>query len=342
MMKFTSTLTTAMIAMRVHRQPVARSVLESMPHPARCATRRWCPKPVDETGERVAEAQEQQVEAGALGAWPGVFDPRAGDFPASVWGSSPETEGLAGRTVIVTGAGRTIGRAIAISLGEAGANVVVNARSNREDADAVVADVNATKGQAIAVLGDVGDPSFDEELVQKAVDTFGSVDVLVSNAARRKRQPFLDITFDDWDTIVRSNLSASFYLAKLVLPGMVDRRWGRIVNIGGPDGQRGSPYRAHNVSCKAGLIGLTKAISIEFAHAGITANVVVPGVMDTSRNPVDYPNWPPSRKNLAGRVPAARMGTSEEVAYACRFLASNAAAYITGQTLHVNGGEYMP
>ena len=116
----------------------------------------------------------------------------------------------------------------------------------------------------------------------------------------------------------------------------------RIINIGGPDGQSGSPYRAHNVTCKAGLIGLVKAITIEFAHAGITANVVVPGMMDTTRSPVDYPGWPPSQHTIANRVPSARLGQSDEVAFACRFLASNAAGYISGQTLHVNGGQYMP
>jgi NAD(P)-dependent dehydrogenase (short-subunit alcohol dehydrogenase family) len=220
--------------------------------------------------------------------------------------------------------------------------VVVNARSNKEEADAVVADVNATKGHAIAVLGDVGDAAFDEQLVQTAIDEFGTVDVLINNAGRRRRQAFLDIRPDDWDTILRSNLSAMFYLSRLVLPGMVERRWGRIINIGGPDGQAGSPYRAHNVTCKAGLIGLVKAITIEFAHAGITANVVVPGMMDTSRSPVDYPGWPPSQHTIANRVPSARLGQSDEVAFACRFLASNAAGYISGQTLHVNGGQYMP
>jgi 3-oxoacyl-[acyl-carrier protein] reductase len=283
-------------------------------------------------------------EVGALGANPATLAERAGEHGPSVWGSTPELEGLTGRTAIVTGAGRNIGRAIALSLADAGANVVVNARSNKDEADAVVKEVNASDSgaMAIAVLGDVGDPSFDEQLVNTAIAEFGSVDVLVNNAGRRRRQSLLDITPDDWDTILRSNLSAMFYLSRLVLPGMVERRFGRIINIGGPDGQSGSPYRAHNVTCKAGLIGLTKAITIEFAHAGITANVVVPGMMDTTRSPIDYPGWPPSQHTIANRVPSARLGTSDEVAFACRFLASNAAGYISGQTLHVNGGQYMP
>jgi NAD(P)-dependent dehydrogenase (short-subunit alcohol dehydrogenase family) len=285
---------------------------------------------------------QQGKDVGALGAVPAVLDPRAGDLLVSSWRDPDGDEGLGGRTVIVTGAGRNIGRAIALTFGDAGCNVVVNARSNRDEATEVVDRVNAGPGKAVFVLGDVGDARFDEELVGTAVDRFGAVDVLINNAGRRRLQPLLDITPGDWDTILRSNLSAMFYLSRLVLPGMVERRWGRIINIGGPDGQSGAPYRAHNVTCKAGLIGLVKSISIEFAHAGVTANVVVPGMMDTTRSPIDYPGWPPSQHTIASRVPTARLGTSDEVAYACRFLASQAAAYITGQTLHVNGGMYMP
>jgi 3-oxoacyl-[acyl-carrier protein] reductase len=281
-------------------------------------------------------------DVGALGANPAVLDSRAGDLLVSSWRTPEGDEGLAGRTVIVTGAGRNIGRAIALAFGDAGCNVVVNARSNTDEATEVVDSVNAGPGKAVSVLGDVGDADFDAELVRTAVDRFGSVDILINNAGRRRLQSLLDITPEDWDTILRSNLSAMFYLSRLVLPGMVERRWGRIINIGGPDGQSGAPYRAHNVTCKAGLIGLVKSISIEFAHAGVTANVVVPGMMDTTRSPIDYPGWPPSQHTIASRVPTARLGTSDEVAYACRFLASQAAAYITGQTLHVNGGMYMP
>jgi 3-oxoacyl-[acyl-carrier protein] reductase len=288
------------------------------------------------------EKRQQGKDVGALGQVPAVLDPRAGDLIPSYWRTPDGDEGLAGRTVIVTGAGRNIGRAIALAFGDAGCNVVVNARSNRDEASEVVDSVNAGPGKAVYVLGDVGDADFDEELVRTAVERFGTVDCLINNAGRRRLQPLLDITPDDWDTILRSNLSAMFYLSRLVLPGMVERRWGRIINIGGPDGQSGAPFRAHNVTCKAGLIGLVKSISIEFAHAGITANVVVPGMMDTTRSPIDYPGWPPSQQTIASRVPTARLGTSDEVAFACRFLASHAAAYITGQTLHVNGGMYMP
>lgn len=285
---------------------------------------------------------EKGKDVGALGAFPAVLASDAGDLAPSRWPGPDSDEGLAGRTVVVTGAGRNIGRAIALAFGDAGCNVIVNARSNLDEASEVVERVNAGRGKAMAVIGDVGDADFDEQLVRTAVEHFGGVDCLINNAGRRRLQSLLEITPEDWDTILRSNLSAMFYLSRLVLPGMVERRWGRIINIGGPDGQSGAPYRAHNVTCKAGLIGLVKAISIEFAHAGVTANVVVPGMMDTTRSPIDYPGWPPSQHTIASRVPTARLGTSDEVAFACRFLASQAAAYITGQTLHVNGGMYMP
>jgi NAD(P)-dependent dehydrogenase (short-subunit alcohol dehydrogenase family) len=279
---------------------------------------------------------------GIKGATPAAEDAEAGQLTPSVWLSPPENEGLAGRTAIVTGAGRNLGRAIALALGDAGANVVVNARSNSAEAEAVAAEVNAGNGRAIAAVGDVGDAAFDERMVQQAIDRFGVVDVLVNNAGVRKRRPILEITPEDWDETIRSNLSSMFYLTRLVLPGMIERRWGRIINIGGPDGQSGSIFRAHNVTCKAGLIGLAKAITAEVAHLGVTANVVVPGVMDTTRDLADYPHWPPSQETLSTLVPAARLGTPDELAYACRFLASNAASYISGQTLHVNGGYYMP
>jgi 3-oxoacyl-[acyl-carrier protein] reductase len=264
--------------------------------------------------------------------------------PGATWSGPPADEGLKGRTAVITGAGRNIGRAIAIELAQAGANVVVNARQNRDEAEAVVAEVNkgGTGARAIAVIGDIGDSGFDEELIGRAIDEFGGVDCLVNNAGRRPRQAFLDITPGDWDSVLGSNLSSIFYLSRLALPGMVERGWGRIISIGGPDGQQGAPFRAHNVTCKAGMIGLMKAITLEFGPLGVTANVVVPGMMNTTRNPADYPGWPPSQEYVETRVPVGRMGASEEVAYACRFLASNLGAYVSGQTLHVNGGTFMP
>jgi len=246
------------------------------------------------------------------------------------------------RTALITGAGRNIGRAIALALARNGYQIAVNVRENHDEAGAVVREVRAAGAAAMSVLGDIGEPDVDESIVAAVRARFGGIDCLINNAGRRPRQALLDITPTQWDSVLSTNLSAMFYLSRLVLPGMIDRGWGRIINIGGPDGQTGSAFRAHNVTAKAGVIGLVKAISKEYAHLGITANVVVPGMTDTTRAVSEYPGWPPSQDCLRKRVPAGRLGRVEEVAAACAFLASDAASYVTGQTLHVNGGMVMP
>jgi 3-oxoacyl-[acyl-carrier protein] reductase len=247
-----------------------------------------------------------------------------------------------GRTVLVTGAGRNIGRAIALAFAKAGANVAINVRQNIDEGNAVVADAGRLGAEAMVVVGDVGDPETDDRLVASVVRRFGPVDVLVNNAAVRPKQPLLSISVADWNRVLASNLSGPFYLARLVLAPMAERGYGRIINIGGPDGQAGMRDRAHNVAAKAGIIGLTKAIAIEFGSEGITANVVVPGITDTSRDPATHPSWPPSADQLRERLPIPRLGLPGEIADACVFLASDQASYITGQTLHVSGGFYMP
>lgn len=246
------------------------------------------------------------------------------------------------RTVLVTGAGRNIGRAIALAFAKTGAHVAINVHRNLDEAGEVVARVEGLGAEAMVVAGDVGDPNVDEAMVAAVRQRFGAIDVLVNNAAARPKQPLLSISVADWDRVLASNLSAPFYLSRLVLAQMAERHFGRIINIGGPDGQAGMRDRAHNVTAKAGLIGLTKAIAIEFGASGITANVVVPGITDTTRDPATHPSWPPSAEQLRDRLPIPRLGRPEEIADACTFLASDQAGYITGQTLHVSGGFYMP
>jgi 3-oxoacyl-[acyl-carrier protein] reductase len=246
------------------------------------------------------------------------------------------------RNVLVTGAGRNIGRAIAIAFARDGNNVAINVRRNVADAASVAREVAAHGVEAIVVPGDVGEPAECDRLMDSVVERLGPVDVLVNNAAIRPRQPFLSISIDDWNRVLATNLSAAFYLARLVLPGMATRGRGSIIAIGGPDGQLGMRNRAHNVACKAGLVGLTKAIAIEFGEHGVTANVVVPGITDTSRDPETHPNWPPSAETLRDRLFIPRLGKPGEIADACVFLASDRARYITGQTLHVSGGFLTP
>ncbi len=241
------------------------------------------------------------------------------------------------KTALVTGAGRNLGRAIALALAEAGARVVVNARSNRDEAEAVVREIQASGGQAIVHLADVGDLTAVSAMIDEAARLLGPVNILVNNAAIRPHQPFFSIEPEDWDLVLRTNLSSAYYSARAALPSMTERGFGRIINISGVDGFKGAANRAHNVACKAGLIGLTKALALEFGPMGVTVNAVVPGAFDTTRDPKNYPSWPPGQAFLE-RLPVPRLGQPEEVGQLCAFLASDAAAYITGQSIHVNGG----
>lgn len=242
----------------------------------------------------------------------------------------------------MTGSGRNIGRGIALAFAQRGANVVINARSNREEVEVVAEEARSHGVEAMAYLANVGDPAEVSMMAQSALDRFHVIDILVNNAASRPRESFLDITVEGWDSIIRSNLSSLFYLTRALIEPMMDSRWGRIINISGTDGLRGRENRAHNVACKSGMIGLTKAMALEFGRFGITANVVVPGITDTTRPSEHYPDWPPTKEALEAQLPISRMGTSEELGEVCAFLTSDAASYITGQTLPVNGGWHMP
>lgn len=247
---------------------------------------------------------------------------------------------LEGRVALVTGSAQNIGRAIAIEMARAGADVVVHARTRRAEADEVVREIAGLGRRAVLVTGDISDPAQVAALVDEAVATLGPIDILVNNASIRPKQPILTVTPADWDRVIRTSLSAPFYLASCVLPGMMGRGWGRVINLGGPDGQHPMADRVHGCAAKAGLIGMTKAMALECGRAGVTANVVAPGITNTRRAD-GYEGWPPAQAIL-DRVPVPRMGEAVEIADACVFLASDAAAYITGQTLHVGGGFYMP
>ena len=248
---------------------------------------------------------------------------------------------LEGKTALVTGASRNIGRAIALGMAQAGANIVIHYRSQRAEAESLVAEAQRLGTEAIALHAEIADPDAVQSMAQQALTKFGRVDILVNNAAIRPRQSFMEITPAIWDDVVRSNLSSAFYCARALMPSMLDHRFGRIISISGTDGYQGRANRVHNVACKTGLIGLTKAIAVEMGHDGVTSNIVVPGIMNTSRDPRNYPDWPPSQQTLDA-LPVPRMGESEEIAHACVFLASDQASYITGQTIHVSGGWFMP
>jgi NAD(P)-dependent dehydrogenase (short-subunit alcohol dehydrogenase family) len=245
---------------------------------------------------------------------------------------------LAGRTALVTGASQNLGRAMALALAAAGARVVVHARRNREGAEAVAAEIRRGGGEAVVAVGDVSDPAA-VDAIAGAVE--GRVDVLVNNAAMRPRQPFLDMSLADWDRVLSVNLLGPILCARRWLPDMVAAGWGRIINISGIDAYEPMTHRAHNIACKAGLLGFTRALAREYGEAGITANALVPGIFDTSRAREDYPMWPLPEEVTREMVPVGRFGRPEELAEACVFLASSASSYVNGQAIHVNGGRVM-
>ncbi len=247
---------------------------------------------------------------------------------------------FAGRTAIVTGSGRNIGRAIAFALAEGGANVVVNGHRDREAVDRVVREIEGAGGRALGVMADVSSHDEVTELVGKAVAAFGAVDIAISNVAIRPKQAFLEISLEDWNAVLATNLSAAFYLARNAIPHMRARRWGRIVHISGFDGFWAQiTDRAHNITSKAGLHGLAKALAREFGADGITANTVVPGAIDTVRDWSQYAHQ--DKRKLEAEIPSGRYGKTEEVAAACAFLCAETGAFVSGQAIHVNGGHYM-
>lgn len=246
---------------------------------------------------------------------------------------------LLGRTALITGSGQNIGRAIALLFAAAGAKVVINGHRHQERLEAVAAEVRSQGAQALAILADVSQPEAVAAMVEQATDHFGSVDIVVSNAAIRPRQALLEISLEDWRQVLNTNLNAAFYLARSVLPGMQARGWGRLIHIAGDDGFIGAPFRAHNVTCKGGLHAFSQAVAMEFGPYGITANTVSPGTMDTSRRAEDYPNLAKKYERLQQIIPVRRLGQPQDIAEACLFLASELSGFINGQVIHVNGGS---
>lgn len=243
---------------------------------------------------------------------------------------------LAGKVAIVSGAGRNIGRAIALALADAGAAVVINVRSNKAEADKVAGEIESAGGQAVAVLGDVGDPQTAEALAAAALKTFGRLDILVNNAALRREKPIAEMTYADWREVMDVTLDGAFHCVKACLPAL-RQHGGAIVNIGGMSAHIGAKNRAHVMTAKAGLVGFTRALAHDLAHHHITSNCVVPGAIDTSR-PSSSPS--PARHLTHGTITGER-GKPEDVAAMVRFLAGPGGRSVTGQTLHVNAGAYL-
>ena len=243
---------------------------------------------------------------------------------------------LDGKVALVTGSGRNIGRATVLKFAAEGAHVVVNARANEAEAEAVAREARALGVKAIALLADVGRRDQVEALASQALSEFGRVDILVNNAAIRPHKPFREVSDADWEEVRGVVLDGALWLTRALIGRMVENGYGRILFFVGDGAYSGrGSGRAHISAAKMGLVGLARGLASEFAPHNIRVNVVSPGSIDTRR---DNPEWYGGRPPDAAGIPLGRQGKVDEIAATCLFLVSDDGGFITGQTIHVNGG----
>ena len=245
---------------------------------------------------------------------------------------------LTGKSAVVTGGSRGIGRAIVLRLAAQGADVAFSYRGNAAAAEETATAVRALGRRALPVQGDVSQPEAADALVKAALEAFGKVDILVNNAGITRDDLIMRMSVEAWQDVINTNLSGAFYATKAVTRPMLKAKGGRIINITSVSGQAGQTGQANYSAAKAGLIGLTKATARELASRGITCNAVAPGFVLTE---LTQGLAQPLQDEITSRTPLGRFGTPEEIANAVAFLASDDAAYITGQVLAVDGGLVM-
>ncbi|MGD9804736.1 MAG: SDR family NAD(P)-dependent oxidoreductase [Hyphomicrobiaceae bacterium] len=239
------------------------------------------------------------------------------------------------RTALVTGSNKNIGRACVLHLAKAGCNVVVNGAKDREAAERTAADARKLGVDALVVMGDVGLRQDAQRIADEALAKYGTIDILVNNAAIRKNGKFLEMSEEDWRYAIAVNFDAAYWLSRRCLPGMIEKGWGRIINFSGMNSIHGYNGRAHVSASKHAAWGLTKALAKEFGPQGITSNIVSPGpIMGEAQDAKQAAHISP----MAARVPLGRLGTPDEVAAAVALLASDEGGFINGQMIQVNGG----
>ena len=254
----------------------------------------------------------------------------------AIQGLPAEGRELAGQVALVTGGAKNIGRAISIALAAAGAAVAVNTLRSREDAEAVVQEIRAVGGDAEVFTADIADAAAVRAMGEGVMKRFGKIDILVLNASQRREVLFKDMTFEDWRNTMSITLDGSFHCIKACLPSMLAKRGGNIVTLGGDAVLLGGNRKAHNTAAKNGLVGLTRALAKELAEDGIRVNCVSPGSINTTR-----PAHRSTRADPKSRIPLGREGEAEEIAAVVRFLCGPGGGFITGQTIHVNGGDLV-
>ena len=243
---------------------------------------------------------------------------------------------LDGKVAVITGAARNIGRATAKRLASYGVSVVVNAVQDREAADAIAHDIFESGGKALAHIADVTDEDAVNKMMETAVKAFGSVDILICNASLRAQKHFQEITVEEWHRTIAVTLDGAFFCTRAAAPHMIKNHWGRIIGLGGMSSNLGMAKRLHVLAAKAGLVGVMRGLATELAPHNITCNIVAPGHIETDR-----PKSAGLRPSMNTSPPINRLGDVEEIAGMIHYLCLPEADYITGQTMHVNGGIYF-
>jgi len=246
-----------------------------------------------------------------------------------------EGKTLEGKVALVTGGVRRLGKAMAVAFARDGASVVINARSSRGEAEQVAKEVEAAGAQAMVHIADITQEAAVAGMVDAIISKFGRLDILVNNAAVRGEAPFLDMTYQQWRSVLDVVLDGAFFCSRAALPHMVRNRWGRVIMLGGVSSHIGTATRAHVGAAKYGIVGLTKSLSAEFAPQGITVNCIAPGRIGGERSAT-------SGAGIGHHPPVGREGVFDDVASMARYLCQPANGFITGQTIHVSGGLYMP